>query len=152
MANGIVLYVNELPDGKAASATEDISKEFEKLRKIAQILDLPNPNSINWTLVISSMSDSAATQKRIIKLIKKQRKFDEEKFGPATVDTIDLVETFCSMHLGVSLRKVFLSGTMEFNDEVEELNEQKYHKVDTLLHEFCKLFGRTGVPESHFFS
>ena len=47
VANGIVLGVNELPDGKAISAIEDISKEFEKLRKIAQMLDLPNPNSIN---------------------------------------------------------------------------------------------------------
>ena len=147
VTNGIVLGVNELPDGKAISAIEDISKEFEKLRKIAQTLDLPNPNSINWTLVISSMSDSAATQKRINKLIEEQRKNDEEKFGPATVDTIDLVETFCSMHLGVNLRKAFSSGTMEFDDEVEELNERKYHKVDTLVHEFCKLFGRTGVPE-----
>ena len=111
------------------------------------MLDLPNPNSINWTLVISSMSDSAATQKRINKLIEEQRKIDEEKFGPATVDTIDLVKTFCSMHLGVNLRKAFLSGTKEFDDEVEELNEWKYHKVDTLVHEFCKLFGRTGVQE-----
>ena len=93
------------------------------------------------------MSDSAATQKRINKLIEEQRKNDEEKFGPATVYTIDLVETFCSMHLGVNLRKAFLSGTMEFDGEVEELNERKYHKVDTLVHEFCKLFGRTGVPE-----
>ena len=67
VANGIVLGVDELPDEKAISAIEDISKEFEKLRKIAQMLDLPNPNSINWTLVISSMSDSAATQKRINK-------------------------------------------------------------------------------------
>ena len=36
---------------------------------------------------------------------------------------------------------------MEFDEEVEEPNERKYHRVDTLVHEFCKLFGSTGVPE-----
>ena len=46
MANDIVLGVNELPDGKAISAVEDISREFEKLRKVAQMLGLPNPYSI----------------------------------------------------------------------------------------------------------
>ena len=147
VANGVVLGVNELPDGKAISAIEDISREFEKLRKTAQMLDLPNPNSINWTLVVSSTSDSASTQKRVNKLIEERRQSDEEKFGPATIKTIDLIETFCSMHLGVNLRKAFLNGTMEFDEEVEEPNERKYHRVDTLVHEFCKLFGSTGVPE-----
>ena len=147
VANGVVLGVNELPDGKAISAIEDISREFEKLRRTAKILDLPNPNSINWTLVVSSTSDSASTQKRVNKLIEEQRQSDEEKFGPANINTIDLIETFCSMHLGVNLRKAFLCGTMELDDEVEELNERKYHRVDTLVHEFCKLFGSTGVPE-----
>jgi len=33
VASGVVLGVNELPDGKAISAIEDISREFEKLRK-----------------------------------------------------------------------------------------------------------------------
>ena len=146
VANSIVLGVDELPDGKAISAIEDISREFEKLRKTAQLLDLPNPNSINWTLVVSSTSDSASAQKRVNKLIEKQRQIDEEKFGPATIETIDLIETFCSMHLGVNLRKAFLNGTVESDEEVEEPNEQKY-RVDILVHEFCKLFGRTGVPE-----
>lgn len=72
------------------------------------MLGLLNPNSMNWTLVVSS-SDSASTQKRIIK---ECRQNDEEKFGSATVETIGLIETFCSMHLGVTLRKAFLSGTM----------------------------------------
>lgn len=69
VANGLVLGVNELQDGSAASAIDDISREFEKLRHAASVLGLPNPNSINWTLVVSSTSDSAATQKRINKLI-----------------------------------------------------------------------------------
>ena len=65
MANKVVLSVNELPDGTAVSAVEDISREFEKSRRAAQALGLPNPNSMIWTLVVSSLSDSAATQKRV---------------------------------------------------------------------------------------
>ena len=147
VANNVVLSVNELPDGTAVSAVEDISREFEKLRAAAQALGLPNPNSINWTLVVSSSSDSAATQKRVNKLIEECRQNDEEKFGSATVETIELIETFCSMHLGVNLRKAFLVGILESDDEDMGAGERKYHKVDTLVHEFCKLFGRTGVPE-----
>ena len=45
----------------------------------------------------------------------------------------------------MNLRKAFLSGTMD--DEAEEVNEGKHHRVEKLLHEFCKMFGRTGVPE-----
>ena len=97
-ANGMVLGVNEVPDGKAVSAVQDISKEFENLRRAAQMLGLRNPNSINWTLVVSSSSDSASTQKRVNKLIEEHRQADEETFGLATFETLDIVETFCSMH------------------------------------------------------
>lgn len=140
VANDMVVSVNELPDGKAVTAIEDISREFEKLRRVAEMLGLPNANSINWTLVKSSTSDSASTQKCLNKLIDKKRQSDEERFGPATctVETLDLIETFCSMHLGVNLRKAFLSGTME---------DERYHRTDTFVHEFCKLFGKTGGPE-----
>ena len=140
VASGIVLGVNELPDGKAVTAMEDISREFEQLRRVAEMLGLPNPNAINWTLVKSSTSDSASTQKLLNKLIEERRLADEEQFGPAvcTTETLYLIETFCSMHLGVNLRKAFLSGT-----DVDE----RHHRVDVFVHEFCKLFGRTGVPE-----
>lgn len=110
VANNMVLSVNELQDGSATIAIDDISREFEKLRHAANVLKLPNPNSINWTLVVSSSSDSAATQKRVNKLIEDCREKDEERFGPANIETIDLVETFCSMHLGINLRKAFLYG------------------------------------------
>ena len=102
-----------MQDGSAASAIYDISREFEKLR-------LPNPNSINWTLVVSSTSNSAATQKRINRLIEDCRQSDEERFGPATADTIDVIETFCSMHLGVNLRKAFLNGLVDIDDDSEK--------------------------------
>ena len=65
----MVLGVKELSDGSAISAVSDISREFEKLRKIAHTLRLPNADSINWTLVVASTSDSASTQKQINKLI-----------------------------------------------------------------------------------
>ena len=57
------------------------------------MLGLPNPDSINWTLVISSSSDSASTQKRINKLIEECKQNDTEKFGPATTETIGLIKT-----------------------------------------------------------
>ena len=78
MANGLVLGVNELADGKANTAVEDISREFEKLRLVAEMLDLPNAQSINWTLVQSSTSDSAATQKHMNKIIQERRRTNEE--------------------------------------------------------------------------
>ena len=93
--------VNELPDGRADSAVEDISRECEKLRKTTKILCLPCADSINWTLVVSSTSDSASIQKRLNKLIEEKRQIDEKKFGPATAKTIDLIETFCLMNLGL---------------------------------------------------
>ena len=141
IVNGLVLGVNELADGKAITAVEDISREFEKLRRVAEVLGLPNAHSINWTLVKSSTSDSASTQKRLNHLIEERRESDEEKFGPAmcTTEMLHLIQTFCSMHLGVNLRKAFLDGTSE--------QDVRYHKVDTFVHEFCKLFGRTGGPE-----
>ena len=142
--NDMVVAVNHLPDGTATSAISDISKELAKLRKTANALGLPNPNSINWTLLVSSTSDSASTQKRANKLIEECRKADEERFGPATRETLDLVENFCAMHLGVNLRKAFQSGIDEDDDGP---SKRKYHRVDVMVHEFCKLLGKHGVPE-----
>ena len=145
VANDMVIGVNEVPDGRAVSAVNEISREFEKLRRIAEMLGLPNATSINWTLVKSSSSDSAASQKYFNKLVEEKRQEDEVKFGPAvcTQDTLDLVKTFCSLHLGVNLRKAFLSGTTE----TEQDEQHHVHMVDTFVYEFCKLFGKTGVPE-----
>ena len=143
--NDMVISVNELADGTAESAVADVSREFEKLRRTAHALGLPNPNSINWTLLVASTSDSASTQKRINRLIEQCREEDEIKFGPATIETVDLIETFCSMHLGVNLRKAFLSGIADESDD--QSNSRKYHPVDTLVHEFCKVFGKHGTPE-----
>ena len=81
VVNDFVLGVSELQDGSAASAVDDINREFQKLRHAASMLGLPNSNAINWTLVVSSTSDSASTQKRINRLIEDCRQHDEERFG-----------------------------------------------------------------------
>lgn len=145
IANDMVISVNELPDGRATSAIEDICSEFQKLREVAKMLGLDNADSINWTLVKSSTSDSASTQKSLNRLIEEKRLADEESFGPAnfTPEMLYLIETFCSMHLGVNLRKAFLCGTSVETDNQAD----RYHRVDSFVHEFCKLFGKTGVPE-----
>ena len=45
------------------------------------------------------------------------------------------------MHLGVNLRKAFLKETIETGQD------ERYHRVDSFVHEFCKLFGKTGGPD-----
>ena len=67
--NGMVLPVNNVTDGSANSMVEDISRELKKLRETAHALKLPNGSKINWTLIVSSSSDSASTQKRFNKLL-----------------------------------------------------------------------------------
>ena len=73
----------------------------------AKALNLPNANSINWTMLVSSTSDSASTQNKLNRLIEEHRARDEKRFGTATLDSTQIVENFCSMHLGVNLRKAF---------------------------------------------
>ena len=106
------------------------------------MLGLPNPNSINWTLVLLSQFDSAASQKLINKLIGDCCNEDEERFGVGTIETIDVIKTFCCMHLAVNLRIAFLNS-LGTNDD----SEKRYYRVYTLVHEFCKLFGKSEVPE-----
>ena len=93
--NDIVISVNEVPDGSADSMIADVSKELQKLREIAHALRLPNADKINWTLIQSSSSDSASTQKKFNKLLEEKREEDREKFGPTCPEAIELVENFC---------------------------------------------------------
>ena len=67
--NGMVMSVNQLPDGSADSVIEDVSRELSKLRETAHSLGLPNTDAINWSLIQTSTSDSAATQKRLNRLM-----------------------------------------------------------------------------------
>jgi len=104
----MVVSVKELSDGTAKSVIADISREFEKRCKTANALKIPNADSINWTLLVSSTSDSASNQKCLNKLIEECREADERKFGPATLKTVNLVENFCSMCLGICVRHFWL--------------------------------------------
>ena len=49
------------------------------------------------------------------------------------------------MHLGINLRKAFINGMSTLTNHSG--NDRQYHLVDSLTHEFCKLFGQHGVPE-----
>lgn len=66
------------------------------------------------------------------------------------ISNIELVENFCCMHLGINLRKAFLEGvksvtsTMNSSDSSQQ---REYHSTDVLVHEYCKLLGKNGVPE-----
>ena len=143
--NGMVLSVNEIPDGSADSMIADISRELQKLRDIAHALKLPNADKINWTLITSSSSDSASTQKGFNKLVQEKREEDKERFGPPRdrPDVSELTENFCCMHLGVNLRKAFF--------DTAESGVVGNASSDILVHEFCKLLSRSGgkhgVPE-----
>ena len=136
--NGIVLSVNELADGTADSVIKDISKELKSLREMAKALNLPNANKINWTLVASSTS----SQKKLNKLIEQQREEDAKNFGSAaaTQEIMEIVENFCSMHLGINLRKAFLDG-INANEQPNDSGQRESHTTDVFVHEFCKLFG-----------
>ena len=124
-----------------------IDKELSKLREAANQLNLQNANSINWTLFTSSTADSAATQKKLNHLLQGHIKEDKIKYGPTQLCGKELVENFCSMHLGVNLHVAFLKG-MKLANIIEDTDvSSRYDPVDTFVHEFTKLFGSHGVPE-----
>ena len=100
---------------KVQTMVHDISRELEILRDVAHALNMPSADILNWTLIVSSSSDSASTQKRFNRLLQLQREEDERKFGTACPEGIEIVETFCCMHLGVNLRKAFLNGVKNLN-------------------------------------
>ena len=143
--NGMAIAVNEVVDGTADTLI-DVSKEFKKLRDVAHALDIPNADSINWTLFSSSSSNSASSQKRFNRLMEELRVLDEERFGQSSTEALDVVENFCAMHLGCNLRKAFLSGINDSNDETDN-SHREYCCVDVVVHEFCKVFSQHGVPE-----
>ena len=96
--SGMVVSVNKVPDGSADSIIDDISNELQKLHKIAHALNLPDADKINWTLTVSSTSDSASTQKRFNKLLLDKWEEDDKQFGLVCRNT-EIVENFCYMHI-----------------------------------------------------
>ena len=103
-------------------------------------LGLPNADKIYWTLIASSSSDSASTQKCFNKLLEEERAKDVQQFGEVCPEVLELVENVCSMHLGVNLRKAFLDGIRCLTHTATESCRERYHQ-------FCKLLGKHGVPE-----
>ena len=137
-ANGMVLSLNEVPDGSADSMIKDITNELAKLRDIACALKLEKPERINWTLFSSSTSDSASSQKRFNRLVEKCRVEDEERFGPASSEALELVENLCAMHLGSNLRKAFIAGakatSLPKSDEAQVSTHHREHDpTDTFI-------------------
>ena len=61
-------------------------------------------DSINFTILVSSTSDSVSRQNRLSKINKECREEDEKRFGPATLNIMDLIENFVSMYLGINLQ------------------------------------------------
>jgi hypothetical protein len=147
--NKTVISVNEQCDGTAESVINDVSRELQKLRETACALGLPNSNCINWTLISSSTSDSAAMQKKFNSLIEQQKEKNIASFGTISPDSaIEIIENFCAMHLGCNLRKAFLVGIKSICDKNSDKEyNREYHQVDIIVHEFHKLFGKHGTPE-----
>ena len=149
--NKMVISVNQQSDGTAESIVNDVSRELQKLRETACALGLPNSTCINWTLIASSTSGSAATQKKFNDLIKQRKEADIVTFGTnAPESAIEIVENFCAMHLGCNLRKAFLVGVKSICDDQnssDKVHRREYHQVDVFVHEFHKLFGKNGTPE-----
>ena len=50
-ANGLVLAVNEVSSGAAEDIAKNISKELQRLQKVANDLGMKNANCINWSIV-----------------------------------------------------------------------------------------------------
>ena len=59
--NSTTISVNELSDGSADKVVVDISYKLETLCNTAHELKLSNADSINWTMIVSSTSDSASS-------------------------------------------------------------------------------------------
>ena len=146
----IVISVGEQVDGTSDSIVDHVSKELQKLREMARDLGLPNSESINWTLISCSTSDSASNQKKFNKLVEKCKEVDQEKFGSnySPESSLEIIENFCAMHLGCNLRKAFLQGIKHTHTcEQTGSSNRDYNLVDTLVYEFYKVFGKYGTPE-----
>ena len=125
--SGTVLGVQEVSDGRAETMLQELDKQLSKLRQTANELQIPNANSINWTLILSSTSDGAATQTKFNRLLQELRKRDENQFGPENSELKEIVTNKCGMHLGVNLRKAQNSGIQDYE---RTLNPQQQDPQD----------------------
>ena len=142
LVNGIVLGVNDVVDGSAKSAVEELEVVLSNIRDTAQVLEVPGAQSIGWSLVQSSMSDQASTQKLFNKLVEEKVQEERVQLGENTQDEgKQVLELFCGMHLGVNLRTAQIKGLMDHLNGASS-------GVDTVVHSTCKLLGHLGTnPE-----
>ncbi len=87
---------------------DDIGAQLQKLRTIAMELGLPNYDMFNCTMIQSSSSDSASTQKKLNYLLQQKKDQDQLIHCVAESESLDIVKIFCGMHFGVNLRKAFV--------------------------------------------
>ena len=140
---------------------KELDRQLTRLRNLAQELEIPNAKSINWTLIVSSTSDGAATQTKFNKLLEELRARDEQQFESANSSFKEVIVNKCGMHLGVNLRTAQNAGIQEYDkskctmDDYEvtqqdsadqSTNQKREHiPVDTFVHAFCKLLGQVGT-------
>ena len=161
--SGTVLGVNEVSDGSSETMIKELDRQLARLREMASELDIPNANSINWTLIVSSTSDGASTQTKFNRLLEELRVRDEHLYGPVNNSLKEVVANKCGMHLGVNLRKAQNAGILEYDksameddyemtmedsaDQVTENKKREHIPIDSFVHAFCKLLGQVGTPE-----
>ena len=114
--SGTVLGVQEVSDGTSETMIKELDRQLTRLRHLAQELEIPNAKSINWTLIVSSTSDGAATQTKFNKLLEELRARDEQQFGSANSSFKEAIVNKCGMHLGVNLR----NGTECWDSRVQQ--------------------------------
>ena len=65
---------------------------------------------LNFSMIHSSTSDSASTQKCLYDLLEKSKGEDSQLLPCANSECLEVVRNFCAMNLGVNLRKAFVAA------------------------------------------
>ena len=150
--SGTVMDVQEVSDGTSETMIKELDKQLTQLRNIAKELEIPNANSINWTLIVSSTSDGASTQNRLLQELLAR---DQEQFGPENASLKVIVTNKCGMHPGVNIRKAQEQNiddeqhleNMEDTEQSTPNQKREHVAIDTFVHSFCILLGQHGTPE-----
>ena len=105
LMNGIVLGVNDVVDGSAKAAVDELGRALQHIREIGLQLDLPGAEKIGWALIETSMSDQASTQKVFNRLVQEKAESERKEriTGSSNDEQKQLLQLFCGMHLGVNL-------------------------------------------------
>lgn len=131
-----VLRVQKVSDGTSETMIQELDRQLTRLCAMVNEMEM---HSINWTLMVSSTSDGASTNK----LLQDLQQRDEEQFGPTNTNK-------CGMHLGVKpkiveyINPLLLVLTTMHNKTSHTKSETGLH---TFVHGFCKLLGQVRTPE-----